>query len=595
MKKLFFCLFWCLPFLVFSQLYRDFYGAGHDQGMLVTGSGSANDRAQNPAINSVNGTVDDILLPEASRFLAQTTLGYNYEEILRVRQMGYEAWIDEQIAIEPKPFLQTITEIIDEVLTLQSNPQVLGQIQSYGFHQKVIADNDLLRQRMAFAWSQILVSDRGTLNRFQHKGEANYYDQLYLGAFGNFREMLFNMTMNMDMGVYLSSFRNRKFNPETGSLPDENFAREVMQLFTIGIHELEPNGTLKKDANGNAIPTYGIDDVAELAKVFTGLSCSRLSNGEVNPSFFVSFPRINWVAPMAVFDDQHSEGEKNFLGHTIPAGQTGIKDVNDALDILFNHPNTAPFLSHLLIQHTVKSNPSPAYVRRVARVFANNGNGVRGDLEAVTKAIFLDPEARECQYINDPTNGKLIQPMERLTGLFKAFDISTPSGRYFMDSAPSNAAFAQSFNNSPSVFNFFRPDFAEENFVAPNGLVSPEFQILNSVTGISYVNFIENAIKNIPFQNKTRSGGFLQNNSDDRPVLDFTDELAILENEGLDALLDRLDILLVRGQLTQELRDLISNTIAENQENVTAEYNNLDILEDCLYYIMISPDYLIQL
>ena len=258
---------------------------------------------------------------------------------------------------------------------------------------------------------------------------------------------------------------------------------------------------------------------------------------------FFRFWDINRNAPMKMFEDYHSKGEKNILpGVTIPAGQSGTADINQTLNVLFNHPNVGPFMSRRLIQHLVKSNPSPAYIKRVATIFNNNGEGVRGDLKAVVKAILLDPEARDCNWIDNPTNGKLIQPVERFTTLFKAFDLTTPSGKYWFDDFNTlNDETGQSFLASPSVFNFFSPFYAEDEFIAPQNLVSPEFQILNSVTAIAYINEIEDAIKKRPFRNQTiasTSGSWMTYNPDDEPVLDFSDELDIYNTKGIMPLLD---------------------------------------------------------
>jgi uncharacterized protein (DUF1800 family) len=206
-----------------------------------------------------------------------------------------------------------------------------------------------------------------------------------------------------------------------------------MQLFSIGLHLLEMDGTPVEDVDGNFIPTYDIDHVAEMAKIFTGLGASENDDGTPNTQFIKNWA-INRRAPMKMFDYYHSKGEKNILPDvTIPAGQSGMEDLEQTLDILFQHQNVAPFISTRLIQHLVKSNPSPQYIQRVATVFNNNGNGVRGDLKAVVEAILIDPEAIECSWIDDINNGKLIQPTERFTSLFKAFDLTTPSGKIWFN------------------------------------------------------------------------------------------------------------------------------------------------------------------
>ncbi len=598
MKKIYVLFALFSGYLLTGQVYDDYYGAGHNLGMNISGSGTTNNDGPDAPENSVSGATDELTLSEASRFLAQAALGYSYEQIEAVRNTGLEAWVTEQIDMAiPRTFQSRVAETYEQMLTIQNNENPDRHISDFAFYQMTFDQKDLLRQRMAFAWSQIIVVTvpQGTID--EQLGFARYYDILYGNAFGNFRDMLYDITMSVPMGLYLSSYNNRKFNPGNGSEPDENFAREIMQLFSIGVHELEINGNVRIDPNsGNPIETYDIQDVAELAKVFTGLSASQKRDGSPNGENLISRFEADWTKPMKMVQEFHEEGPKNFMDKSIPPGQSGMQDINDAIDYLFNHPNTGPFLSKRLIQHMVKSNPSPAYVARVARVFNNNGNGTRGDLEAVTKAILFDPEARECDFIQAADNGKLIQPMERFIALFKAFNISTPSGKFFLnDTRQYFNKTRQAFNASPSVFNFFQFDYREEKNVAPNDLVSPEFQIFNSNTSIAYINELENALKRYPFNNRTGSGGEqVLINDDDRPVLDFSDELEIYRDSGITGLLDRLNILLCRGQLTSEVRDLIIATINENIAMVN-NYEDLDVVHDCIYYIMVSPDYMIQL
>lgn len=575
-----------------AQLYQDHYGAGHTQGMKVTSSTSSNNE-----VKVVEGATDALSLEESSRFLSQTTLGASYEDILHMQSIGIEAWLDEQINMTSGSMYDRVEALwTNEIDPIQGDDRSFEMVLDFAFYEMIMEQEDALRQRMAFAWSQIFVIQETHREINHNLGHALYYDYLYKGAFGNFEDLLYNVTMSMSMGVYLSHYKNRKFNPDNGSLPDENFAREIMQLFTIGIHELELDGTPKLDSNGEPIPTYNIDDVAELAKVFTGLAASKnKKTGANNNSFGLGYPSRDWTSPMKMFDDFHSEGEKTFLGTTLPAGQTGMKDINDALDILFNHPNVAPFLSKTMIQHLIKSNPSPAYVKRVATIFEDNGQGVRGDMEAFTRAILLDPEARECDYITNPTAGKLIQPLERFIQLFKAFDLETPSGKIWMnDDKEYVEKILQGFNNSPSVFNFFTPDYAEDMFIAPQDLTSPEFEILNTVTAISYINEVEDALKDRPFDNRTKSGQFLGINNNDVPTLDLSDEISIYQSGGTAQLLDRLNILLCRGQLSSDVRNIIISTIASNEANIN-NYSNLNAVRDCIYYVMMSADYIIQL
>ncbi len=580
----------------FSQIYEDYLGAGHHLGIQI----SSSEIQPNDSSNyTVSGTLLKPDLAGASRFLAQATLGASYEDITHVTEIGIDHWLEDQLHLPPQSFAQRYSEIYNETQQIISRDNHINGYMSYVFYDFIFKQPDALRQKVAYALSQIFVVSPYHGSSLHDKNPSNmvYYDLLYQGAFGNYKDILRHITFSMTMGSYLSHFQNQKADVIEKTYPDENYAREIMQLFSIGLDMLHMDGTPIKNNEGENIPTYTIEHIAEIAKIFTGLGASQKEDGTSNDDFFRHWD-LNRNAPMQMFDYYHSKGEKNILpGVTIPAGQSGTEDMNQALDILFNHPNVAPFISIRLIQHLVKSNPSPAYVKRVATVFNNNGNGIRGDLKAVVKAILLDPEARDCAWIDDPSNGKLIQPLERFTTLFKAFDLTTPSGKiWYDDFRELFDETGQSFLGSPSVFNFFSPFYAEDEFIAPQNLVSPEFQILNSVTAISYINEMEDAIKIRPFQNRTKAndaGEWLTHNSIDDPFLDFSDELAIYNSNGVNALLERLNIILCRGQLSEQTQLIIANTILENESNVSG-YNDEDALHDALYYVMMSPDYIVQ-
>ena len=590
--KLFLIL--CLPSWVMAQTYPDHFGTGQYVGISVS---SSDENADDAALNSVNGTGITPDLVGAARFLSQATMGYNYEQIEYVNQIGIDAWLDEQFEIPPSSYAEKYRMIYDSAMALTpDNDAEKNEYLSYTFYEMLVKQPDFLRHKIAFALSQILVISPATSNLGGRGfGNSDYYDILYQGAFGNYRDMLHDVTFHMSMGLYLSTFQNQKADFALGTFPDENYAREIMQLFTIGLLELNNDGTEKLDANGNFIPTYDIKDVQELSKVFTGLACGA-TNNDTEPTFIKSPGSTDFTVPMAMYEGYHDKGEKKMIdGSVLPAGQTGAEDITAAIDILFNHPNIAPFISIRLIQQLVKSNPSPAYVNRVANAFNNNGQGVRGDLKAVVKAILTDPEARHCSLIDTPQTGKLLQPIERLTNLFLAFDVTTPSGKiWFRDEIDVGERFAQSFLAAPSVFNFFSPFYAEKEYVLPNAMVSPEFQILNATTGIHYINTIENATKNRPFNNRTipsDTGLYLAYNSEDNPVLDLSDELDILNTQGLSALLDRLNLLLCRGQLSAEAKSVIQDTITQYQN--LSSYTPEKAVQDAIYFIMTSPSYVI--
>ena len=561
----------------YAQVYDDFLGAGQKIGIKVTSSPQVNPDTSEYTISGTS------LIPDmegASRFLSQATLGTNFEEIEYVSSIGIDAWLDEQFAMPTSSFIERYDTIYSEILSMISNDKEHNEYTSYVFYDFVFNDPDILRQKVAFALSQILVVvGGGDLDREAGK-LMHYYDILYQNAFGNYRDLLDEVTHNLTMSIYLSYLNNARGDVVNNIFPDENYAREVMQLFSVGLIKLNLDGSPILDSDGNGVPTYDIENIEELAKVFTGLT-----NDEDSRSPLVVNENIHAVGSKHIFDDV-----------VIPSDQSGAEDIQQCLDAIYNHPNVGPFIGTRLIQQLVKSNPTPAYIKRVAMIFNDNGQGVRGDLKAVVKAILLDPEARNCEWIDHPENGKLIQPIERFVTLFKAFDLSTPTGVIRLsDDRSFGGSLRQSFQGAPSVFNYFTPLHAEEEIIAPLDLLSPEFEILDNITGILYLNEMEDALKKIPFDNRSTSttGIFLTNDVTNEPVLDFTDEIALYQAEGMEALLDRLDILICRGQLSQRVKSIISNTIEENIENVN-NYDEMDIMHDVLYYIFLSSDYVIQ-
>lgn len=599
-----------LAFNSYAQTNTEYFGTGQSVGVTVSASSS---QTNDQAINSLSGTELMLDYVGAARFLAQATLGANEADIQNVINVGIDAWLDQQIAIPiTTTYEQMYRSIHDEVIARVGAVHGAANTDSlrrneyipFTFYQKAFTEEDALRQKVAFALSQIFVVSLNSNINNRGFGFSSYHDVLYTGAFGNFRDLLYNVSLHPMMGVYLSHFKNEKENPVAGTLPDENYAREIMQLFTIGLFELKNDGSLKLDTNGDAIPTYDIEDVQELAKVFTGFSGGAwdfILKPEHYPGEPLTFNKglnhYDLTVSMYMHEDRHDISTKTLPdGTIIPANQTGLQDVNMVIDWLFNHPNVGPFIATRLIQQLVKSNPTPEYINRVASAFNNDGTGTRGNLEYVIRAILTDPEARDCAFITDPKAGKLLQPMERMMNLFKALDISTPSGEYwFKDHAHIYEDVEQSFLFAPSVFNFYSPFFAEAEFVAPNDMVSPEFELLNSTSGLHYVNLIEDAIKIRPFKNKTGvnpSIPRLANQDSDYPTLDFSTEVNIYTSQGLTALIDHLDLYLCRGQLQPSVKNLIINNINQNIANGT-NLDDLEIVEDVLYYVMMSPNYVI--
>ncbi len=424
---------------------------------------------------------------DASRFLTQATFGPTLAEIARLRAIGYNSWLAEQASAPPsrhRPYIEG----------LAAQGANIGQHHRHeAWWLHAMTGPDQLRQRVAFALSELLVvSDQSGALEGAPIALANYYDLLVDNAFGNYRNLLEQVTLSPVMGHYLSMFRNRKPDPATGLRPDENYAREIMQLFSVGLVQLDMNGTVVM-AGGQPVPTYDQETIRGFAHVFTGWNWANCppDNWQWCPSGPVDWPNPGWDAywlqPMAPMAAYHaSEGSKQLLaypnvglpGGVLPAGGTAQADLQAALDNLFRHPNVAPFIARHLIKRLVSSNPSPAYVGRVAAVFANNGLGVRGDLGATVRAVLMDSEARTLPSLAS-NRGKLREPLLRQSQLWRALAARADDGRY---REWWNYQLGQNPLSSPTVFNFFLPDYRPPGELSTLGLDGPEFQITTDTT-----------------------------------------------------------------------------------------------------------------
>ena len=456
-----------------------------------------------------------------------------------------------------------------------------------------LSSPDQLRQRVAFALSQILVVSEQNSTLYNNSiGLANYYDILVNGAFGNFRQLLENVTLSPMMGVYLSSLRNAKatVDARTGATltsPDENYAREVMQLFTIGLNQLQPDGTLKLDPSGLPIPTYDQKTITEVAKVFTGWAFASDTSNANN----FRGAGANYLAPMVLFPTFHEDGAKTlFNGIQIPANQGGAKDLKDTLDALVNHANTGPFLSRQLIQRLVTSNPSPGYVYRVAQAFANDGTGTRGNLGAVVRAILTDYEARSPAVAATASFGKLKEPLLRATAVLRAFDGASNLGRYanapFHVSINTESALAQAPLHAPTVFNFFEPNYVQPGALAASGLYAPEYQILNDTTAISQPNQLWNFI----YANRSTT------NTIETTVGIRLDRLLPLARTP-QALVDQANLILAAGALPKAVTDrfvaaLTAMPVGTGTAFTTA--NDIERVRSALYLTISVPQGAIQ-
>ena len=534
---------------------------------------------------------------EASAFLSRATFGAKKEEIDALTSLNnYEQWIVQQLNTAPtyhmawiESHLKGVDNTPDLSISLenwQAHSDTLGYVQRDAWWHIATYAPDQLRQRVALALSEILVISRnGPLQTFPD-ARVSYYDTLLKNAFGNFEDLLRDVTYHPAMGKYLSYLGNPKANPAKGSHPDENYAREVMQLFTIGLYQLNQDGT-QKLYNGKPIPTYTQTDIKEMAKIFTGLSDD---NGEFEAEAAFSSHKSR-TKPMQAFEEEHDSGSKTVLGHTIHVGNTK-GDINAALHMLFMHENTAPFISKQLIQRLVTSNPTPAYVARVAAVFNNNGKGTRGDLAAVVKAILLDKEALRDK--NHPASfGKLREPLLYFTHLFRAFHAKGNTTQTIqVDNGPIYQYESFNFHGTDmtqqegalealTVFNYFSPTDGSAS-LSKQGLFAPELTLYGKQG-------IDDVLMGIINKN-----GFIYDTYNLTINLDLHKDIAFVQANNIEGLLDHLSLLLTANAMSAQSKNKIVSYLKNAKDD---DGNSLDaetIARYALALVMTSPAYALQ-
>jgi uncharacterized protein (DUF1800 family) len=541
---------------------------------------------------------------DASRFLMQATFGGSEADINHLSAIGYNAWLAEQFAI-PNTLHEPYAE---REIMLNTQPACAPTdatcnqklfLQTYGdqyfeqpFWATALTGKDALRKRVQFALSELFViSSQDAVVGQMPRGVANYYDVLGNDAFGNFRQLLQDVTLSPMMGIFLSTLANEG---NSTVEPDENYAREVMQLFTIGLWQLNPDGTQQLDGSGNPVPTYSLNDVVGIAKVFTGFSWNMGGNtsDQAWSGYGASYAGPGFgqdLLPMTTYPTHHSPAEKDFLGVTIPAGSSDpAGDLKIALDTLFNHPNTPPFICKQLIQRLVTSNPSPAYVQRVAAVFQDDGQGVRGDMQAVITAILMDDEARNTTSptYTSPNYGRVQEPMLRFSHMARAFTAESRSGAFDIGSTEDPAyGLSEMASRSPTVFNWFAPGYVPSGTsIEQAGLTAPEMEITDVTTVMGYLNTMQAAV----------SGGF-GNNSDLYMTLVTETGLANTPQQ----LLDRVNMLLLGGQMSSTLSSQILaaiNAIPVPAGGDPTAINNalLARAQTAVFLTVASPEYTAQ-
>lgn len=534
----------------------------------------------NPDLPGQPGTPSPALPGEldAVRFLSQASFGpRSVEEVAALRTGSLAGWIETQMGM---PTLGHVAYL--DAQKARTGKTYAPEEWSYeAVWQQWLTGSDPLRARVSWALLQVFVISNIAPDIYPY-AMSSYMDMLNRNAFGNFRTLLQEVTLHPAMGYYLNLLQSAKEDPAKGTHPNENYAREVLQLFSIGLVRLNPDGTPQLDTTGKPLPSYDEAVVKGFAKAFSGWSFGTRDNTRAGQFRKGGDKDADWMQPLRPWEMFHDTTAKTLLdGRVLPAGRTAAVDMADALDCIFQHPNVGPFIGRQLIQRLVTSNPSPAYVSRVAAAFANNGTGVRGDLRAVIRAVLLDAEARSATVAATPAMGKLREPVLRLAHLLRALGAKSSSGRnaiHYLDSP--DDGLAQSPLLAPSVFNFYSPFYRPAGPVAAAGLVAPEFQITSETSTVGGLNFLSSVIN---------SGGY--GGGDTRLVIDYTPWLPLAEGTGT-ALVDRLDLLFFGRQMSVATRTRLATLLSAMPGSTAGQRRQR--VKAALVLTQLSPDHVIQ-
>ena len=546
-------------------------------------------------------------LEDASRLASRATFGMSYEQIVEMAEQGLDEWLDEQLEMDCTYFVP----IDEDVHEMHENGEYDELRELFDINEDdniwfvdpfpiawtnaVLYGEDQLCQRVAWALSQIfVVSTRGIEE--VDKQWTTYYDNLLRGALGNFRDLLHDVTYSAQMGIMLSHVNNSRPRPDIKRFPDENYARELMQLFSLGLFELNPDGTPTLDESGNTTPSYDSEDIAELARVMTGFAF----DGEY-VSFGEGQGHQDSHLPMIIFNWHHDKGEKVLVGGTvIPAGQSGRDDIEQALDSIFEHPNTAPFIVRQLIQHLVTSNPTSDYVRRAAEAFADDGDGIRGNMKHVLRTILTDPEALEPS--SPDTFGKLKDPIVRLVYLDRIFGLKLsepdqPGWPRGLHSYHFENFFRikQEPLNAPSVFNFYSPFYSPKGDLSDNELVAPAFQLFDMQTTVTSSNLIWEGLM-FPGNHWTFQLWYDDENGDSHRAAsyepNYEDYLELADTP--EDLVDRLDLVMCYGRMTATSRRLLEQRVGQIDHGDDDDDRRHRRIAYAAWYISNLPEFIVE-
>ncbi|EGF89732.1 hypothetical protein ABI_41550 [Asticcacaulis biprosthecium C19] len=557
-------------------------GGGSAAGSSAAGGNSILNAIGLGGLGGPTGALQAPTENEAARFLSHATFGPTMAEIRQVQSLGYDGWLNQQF-IAPRRDTHFGYVTRGGPLNCGTCDRMYVNAFLESLWQQVAEDADSLRQRIAFTLTELfVVSEVNSPLEGNAHALASYLDMLADRCFGNFRQLLEGVALHPAMGHYLSHIRNEKEDATTGRIPDENFAREVMQLFTIGLWELNVDGTRRKSTLGKDIPTYTQKDISGMAKVFTGWSWGGPDD---NIHRWYGWPideveTVRWDLPMRHYQQFASVSEKRIIRKVVIPANTGAVDtMRIALDTLFNHPNVGPFIGKQLIQRLVTSNPSPEYVSRVAKKFNNNGEGVRGDMRAVIRAILTDMEATSETSMMSDRSGKIREPIIRFGSWLRAFGARSTTGIYPIWNLEDTVwSIGQNPLRAPSVFNWFRPDYAPQGEIADAGLVAPEFQIAHETTVTGWANFA--------FSTAFYGHGWDEN----RISASYAEELPLADDPP--RLVDRVNLLLTGRQLDRESHTLILEAVESFP--LDAENGRYIRCALCVAMTMISPQFQMQ-
>ncbi|WP_068036596.1 DUF1800 family protein [Psychrobacter sp. P11G5] len=544
-------------------------------GPSTTSPDASSSNPTSPAEDNIMGIepLNDI---NAARFLQQAQFSSTKAEIEDLKSIGISRWLNEQFSMPIE--ITGYNWLLKEGHNTKKN-QYSDRPGDWMAWQQLLSSKDTLRKRMALALSETMVlSTIGLSLPHPSFAAAAYWDLLNKHAFGSFRDLLKSITLNIGMGAYLDLRHSRRAN-DSGRRPDENYAREVMQLFTIGLVELNLDGTPKL-RNGKPIETYNQETVTNIARALTGWTVDNRSNVDKSDTY-VEFTRN----PMINIRSRHDTRSASFFGVTVPEGTSGEQALDIVIDTLFNHPNVGPFISKQIIQRLVTSNPSPNYVRRVATIFNSDNKGERGNLKSVLEAILTDKEARILPDIYEPTIGKVREPMVRLIQWVHTFsNRQSESGEWMVSTTSSRKWFLnQSPLRAPSVFNFFDMDYTPNtDAFIDNGMVAPELQLHNVTSTVGYINHIKRVIEKGIFY------GFIETVVEIAP--DYRTEMKLYDQP--EELVDHLNLILCGGQMSSKTIGLIRFALKELTDN-SPDWKE-DRIHLAIFMTMVSPDYLVQ-